>query len=141
MRRTIPAQGNQNETDREEAGPEKENRESAKQKSQDNQKRETTRRNEMKEANTKSNEEETITIQSENNHHVSRRPRQHKESGENAKGTLRYETETWTWQCAQCERGYAEYDARGAAAHVATHTRANPKIRRQKARRIIQENA
>ena len=63
----------------------------------------------MKEANTKSTEGETTTKQPENNHHVSGRPRQPKESGENAKGTLRYESETRTWACAMrkevCRKG------------------------------------
>ena len=85
----------------------------------------------MKETHTKNTEGETTTLQPENNHHVSGRPRQHMESGENATGALRYEADAWTWHCAQCEMKYAEKDATGVASHVATRARTNVKIRRQ----------
>ena len=95
----------------------------------------------MKETNTTSTEEGTTTIHPGNNYHVSGRPRKPKESGENAKGTLIYEAETRTWQCAQREKKYAEKDAREGASNVETHTRTNMTIRRQQEQQIIQENA
>ena len=100
-----------------------------------------TRSSEMKEAITNITEEETTTTQPENNHHVSGRPRQPKESGENAKGKVRYEADARTWQCAKCVKKYAEKVARGAASHVETHARTSQKIRRQQEQHIIPENA
>ena len=60
---------------------------------------------------------------------------------ENAKGTLRYEQETQTWQCAQCGRKYAAADARGATTHVEAHTGANEKKRRQREQQVLQYHA
>ena len=40
--------------------------------------------------------------------------------------------ETRTWQCTQCEKKYAEKDARGEAAPVATRQRTNMKIQNRK---------
>ena len=100
---------------------------------------EETRRSEPSMANKKLTEEESAMGKPENNHHVRGRPRQPEESGASANGTLRYEAEAETWQCAQCEKEYAETDAGGAAAHVATHTKANQKKRRQQARKPIRE--
>ena len=79
--------------------------------------------------------------QPENNHQVRGRPRQPKESGENANGALGYEAETETCQCAQWEKGDAATEARGAAVHVATHTKASQKKRRQQEQKSIRENA
>ena len=59
---------------------------------------------ETRETNKKSTAEESAIGQPENNHHVRGRPRQPEESGENAKWRLRYEAETETWQCTQCEK-------------------------------------
>ena len=86
-------------------------------------------------------ETEKAKEQPENNHHVRGRPRQHKESRENAKGALKLDAETETWQCAKCEKKYASSDARGAATHVANHTRENQNRRRRQEQQILQENA
>ena len=67
--------------------------------------------------------------------------RQPKESRENAKGTLRYEQETQTWQCTQCGEKYAASDARGVTTHVAAHTRARAKQKRRQEQQIIQDHA
>ena len=71
----------------------------------------------------KGDETKEPTSEPENLNYTCGRQRQPKESGENAYGTLRYEKETQTWQCAQCERKFAATDARGSTAHVASGTR------------------
>ena len=102
---------------------------------------EETRGSEPRKTNKKSTEEESEMKQPENSRHVRGRLRQSKESGGNAKGALRYEAETETWQCAQCEKKYAATDARGAAAHVAAHEKANQKKRRRQEQKAIRRNA
>ena len=86
-------------------------------------------------------EEEGAAEKPENDHQVRDRPRQSEESGENANGSLRYEAGTETWQCAQRGEKYAETDAKGAAAHVATRTKANQKKRRQQEQKSLRGNA
>ena len=73
------------------------------------------------------------------NQHVNGRPGQPEESKKNAKGTLRYETETETCWYTRCEK-YATSDERGAAAHIATHTSEGQKRRLQREQQPIQKN-
>ena len=54
-------------------------------------------------------------------HHLQRgRPRRPTESGGNIKGTLHYNAETETWQCAQRAK-YTAKEARGAETHESSH--------------------
>ena len=149
MRRTMPTQKGQNspnETNREEAGSDERKQQGSYETSKPGPTAAEAIRaptsSEMKETITDITEEETTTTQTGNNHRVSGRPRQPKESGGNDKGTLRYEAETMTWQCTQCDKKYAEKGAwRAEASHVETHSGTNQKIRRQQEQQILQENA
>ena len=67
-------------------------------------------------------------------------PRQPKESRENSKGALRYEEETETWNCAECEQIFTTKEARRAASHAESHTRAKKQKEKQE-RQAIQQYA
>ena len=66
------------------------------------------------------------------------KPRQPRTTQENKDGTLRYEHETNTWQCARCGKNYSGQNARSAQSHAAAHTRAEKKQREEQEANIIQ---